>query len=162
MISYVNAQEALKKHEVKLNAFYAVFSVLQIGYEYSLSSRTALSLTAFHNFETNPAFQTQGFASYRLYFFKYGNFPWLFVESNLGYARGYNSFCTGERADHGECPGFYEEYYKSYNAFLAGFSTGMKTFLFGTNTGLEIVLGLGRLYNESQWWQFGFNFVRRF
>jgi hypothetical protein len=158
----INAEENLKRHEIKLDAFSAMFSWFQMEYEYSLNNRTALSLTAFHSFTTKPDIQNRSFASYKLYFFKHGNFPWLFMESNLGYARGYNSFCTGERGDHGECHAS-EEYYKSYNAFLVGFSGGIKKFFSETDTGLEIVLGGGSLYGGTYgWYNFSINFVRRF
>jgi hypothetical protein len=156
-----NEEENIKKHEheIKLDIFFAVHNMLKLGYEYSLSNRTALSLTAGRDFTEMPEVKTYVFASCKYYLFKFNVFPWVFVENDLGYAKGRNFDMNGE----------YER--KSYHAFLAGFAGGLKKFYPEIDTGLEIILGSSYLLGKGSnscpdcnydWVpQVSVNFVRR-
>jgi hypothetical protein len=136
----INAEEPVKedigRHEIKLDVAFAAFYTLKVEYEYWLSEKGAFSFTASRDFSENPDVQSYVFASPKYYFYKFNVFPWIFIKSDFGYARGYN-WDTQGRAEN-----------RRYHAFTVGFSGGIKKFYTETNTGLEIILGTSRFVGK--------------
>jgi len=156
--------EELKRFEVKLDLIWALASTLKVGGEYWLDGRNALAIMALYNFSTKPDYQGEILASYKLYFLKFRRGPWLFVEPNLGYIKGYYE-CFDWSSDSDCSYSQISDPPKKYHAFAIGLAGGIKFFIPQTNTGLEAIAGLNRLYGSKDMEvapNVGFSLVRRF
>jgi hypothetical protein len=152
-------KEIFKRHEIKLDIFYAMLSTLKFGYEYVLDYHNALALTMHYDFSKEPEIKIQALASYKLYLFKIISGPNFFVESSMGYTRGYNEYWNHR----------YHE--QIYNSFTIGLSSGIKFYLPEMHTGLEVITGISRPYGRDYYDDndsiemlpmFSINLIRRF
>jgi hypothetical protein len=149
-------EEDFKRHEIKIDILYSMFSMLKFGYEYLLSYRNALALTMRYSFSKEPEIKTQSLGSYKLYLLKAESGPLFFIEPDIGYTQGYVDSNKTDTISHGK---------KLYSGFTAGISAGFKFYIPTTNVGFETSAGINRLYGRSdgEWLeQFGVNLAWKF
>jgi hypothetical protein len=160
-------EEISKRHELKLDIFYAMLEALRIGYEYTLSYRNALALNLHYSFSKKyPEIKTQAMASYKLYILKIKRGPNFFAETSAGYTEGYHEYWDNWN--------YYDEK-KKYKAFTVGLSGGLKFHIPSADVGLEMIVGIDRPWgvnkqdsyldqDEEYYWlpMFNLNLIKRF